>query len=361
MYVLVVLWLMGSVACQKGEKREADGDVQEGRVTRVKVASVRRSEVGHYLALTGTVEPVRRLEVVPQIPGMVHRIFVQEGDRVVPGHLLARLDTKATELQLNEAEAAVAVAEANVNSATKDWERIQALRDQQTISPQQFEKAQLAYEAGQAQLGQVQAALNLVRHRLEVSEMKAPFAGVITAKHLEEGDMINPGMPGAKGVVTLMDISKVKIRVHVPEVDMGKVAIGQPVETRVDAYPERTFVGTVTNMNWAADPVSRSFEVEVTLSNREMWLKSGMYARVRISTVRHVGVLVVPAKAVLSQGEEKVVFVVSGSKAQKRAIQVGIMGEDEVEVGQGVAEGESVIVEGNYGLADGATVEVTGL
>lgn len=359
MYVFILLWMIGAVACQRGEKRTMDGEAQEIRATRVKVAPVRKGEVVNDLALTGTVEPIRKLKVVPQISGMVGQIFVREGDRVIRGQLLAKLDTKATHLQLKQAEAAVAVAEANLNSATKDWERIQTLRGQNTVSPQQFEKAQWAYEAAQARLRQAQAAVNLIRHRLEVSEMRAPFAGIITTKHLEEGDIINPGMPGAEGVVTLMDISKVKIRVHVPEVDIGKVAIGQPVEARVDAYPEQTLTGTVTNMNWAANPVSRSFEVEVTLPNEAMWLKSGMYARVRIFTVRHADVLVVPARAVLSEGEEKVVFVVNGSKAQKRAIQVGIMGEDEVEVVQGVVEGEPVIVEGNYGLTDGAMVEVT--
>jgi RND family efflux transporter MFP subunit len=323
----------------------------------VKLAVVSRGEVGSSIALTGSIEPFRQVGIVPQISGKIDAIWVKEGDTVRRGEKLARLETKTAELQLAQAKANVAAAEAGFNAASKDLDRMRALHDQESISPQALEKVQLAYEAAKAQLEQANAARDLAQHQMDISTMKAPFDGIIAGKYLNEGEMINPGMPGEKGVVTLMDISKVKVHVNVSEADIEKVRVGQPVQVAVGASFDRGYTGVVSSINLAADPLSRSFRAEITVPNENRQLKAGMYARVKLFTEMRKDVLVVPEKAVVAEKAQAVAYIVDRNKARRREVVIGIVSDGQTEIRSGLAEGDSVVVEGNYGLFDGAPVK----
>lgn len=358
---ILILGFLGVNSCSKtGEKvRDNNSSPIPVKLTRVSLGDIRNS-----ISLTGGVEPWRKVNILPDIPGKVKRIYVKEGDRVKKGQVLAELDTRAAKLQLQQAKAGLAVAQANFNSASKDWERMQELHQKGTISPQQYEKVQLAYEAARAQLQQAKAALDLARHQLEVSMMKAPFDGVITARNINEGEYINPAMAGMgpKGlsVVTLMDLSRVKIKVSLCERDIGRVHIGQKAEVNVDSYPERTFLGRVSNINPAADPLTRSFAVEIAVPNPRMELRAGMFARVKIITAERRGVLLIPLDSVISEGGEDYVYVVRQGKAFKRPVKLGLRQEPWAEIIKGLKEGERVVIVGKEMLKDSVDVTVEG-
>ena len=354
--VIAIVILTGLLlACQRKEQDSAKEIT--AAATMVKIAQVSRGEIGTAISLTGSIEPFRQVNVVPQIPGMIETIWVKEGDGVQKGQKLARLETRTAKLRLEQAKANVAVAEANFNTASKDLERMQDLYQRKTISPQALEKAQLAYEAAKAQLEQANTAQNLAQHQLNICTMKAPFDGIITGKYLNEGEMINPGMPGDRGVVTLMDISKVKVYVNISEVDIEKVKVGQRAEVAVGTHFDRKYPGDISSINLAADPLSRSFRAEITVPNEDMQLKAGMYARVKIYTEMHRDILVVPEKAVVTEGDQTVVFVVEGDQAKRREVDIGLASDGEMEIRSGVSEGERIVVEGNYGLVDGAKIK----
>lgn len=325
--------------------------------TYVRVAVVSRGDIGAALALTGTIEPFRQVHMVPEVAGKIEAILVKEGDQVKKGQVLARLDTRTARLQLAQAAANVAVAEANFLVASKDLERMQDLQRQQSISPQALEKAQLGFETAKAQLEQAVSGRDLAQYQLDVSAMQAPFDGIITGKYLNEGEMINPGMPGAPGVVTLMDISKVKVYVNISEADIEKVKVGQPVQVAVGAEFSGKHEGRVSSMNLAADPLSRSFRAEITVPNEHRQLKVGMYARVKLFTEMRKDVLVVPERTVVAERTQTVAYVVDRNKAGRREVVIGIVSEGRTEIRSGLAEGDSVVVEGNHGLSDGAPVK----
>ncbi len=327
--------------------------------TPVQVAQVVRGDISTWLSYTGSIKPWREVKVVPDIPGKVAKIYVREGDRVKQGQVLAELDTRTARLQFEQSEAGLVAAQANFHSASKDWERTQELRQRGTVSPQQYEKVQLAYEAAKAQLQQAESGLKLARHQLEISVMKAPFSGIVTERNMNEGEYINPAMSGPQGpsVLTLMDLSKVKIEVHASENDMGKISIGQEAHVTVDAYPERTFYGKVSSVHPAADPMSRTFKVEVAVPNEDRTLKAGMYTRMELYLLVHKGVLLVPERSVLERKGMFVLFVADGDMARMREVKLGLSSRGVVEIVEGVQEGEKVIVRGNYGLKDGVKVE----
>ncbi|MFH1007496.1 MAG: efflux RND transporter periplasmic adaptor subunit [Candidatus Latescibacterota bacterium] len=347
------------VGCGK-EDASKQAEVRSTAAVPVEIAQVVTGDISTKLTYTGSIKPWRELHVVPDIPGKVAHIYVEEGDRVEANQVLAELDTRTAQLYLEQAQAGLDVAQANFNSAAKDWERTQELHGKGTISPQQVEKAELAYEASKAQLGQARSGLKLARHQLEVSVMRAPFGGIITGKHMNEGEYINPGMGGmgvdGSSVVTLMDLSKVKILVQASENDMGKIHTGQEASIASEASPGKPFFGMVSKIHPAADPASRTFQVEIVVPNKAFSLKAGTDARVDLTIDKRQNVLVIPEISVLEQAGAFFLFVADGDVAGRREVKPGLRSESLIEIIEGVREGENVIVAGNYGLRDGAKV-----
>ena len=358
---LAAALLAGAVACGKPAGTAAGQDETFGAAP-VKVFKVRRERITEKISYTGTLEALTKVNITPEVGGKITRIHVQAGDRVAKGQLLAELETESIRLQLRQAEAAVAVAEASHADALRNKERMDRLIKESAVSEQQREKVQLAFDAAAAQLEQAKAALNLARHALDVSIMRAPFAGVVASKNAEVGDVINPmmggfGAGGAGGVLTLMDYSRIKVPVAVSPEDIGRIAKGQEAVLRVGSLPGREFRGLVRIVNLTADPLSKKFGVEVVLENPDAVLRPGTFGNLAFEVASHEDALVVPQAAVL---ENAYVFVVEGGKAVRRNVSLGIQNTTMIEVLDGLAAGDKVVAEGNFGLEDGAAVQVLG-
>lgn len=344
-------------SCRQSDKEEEVKEESFG-ATPVKVFKVSKQKISEKLNFTGLIEPRKKVTVTPDIAGKVAKIYVEEGDKVREGQLLAELDTRATRLQLEQAEAALAVAEANHKDAKRNMERMERLSKEKAVSDQQYEKIRLAYEAADAQLQQAKAAVNLARHQLDVSMMKAPFSGVIASKNAEVGDVINPMMGGfspTSGVLTLMDFSQVEIEIEVSPNDIVRIKRGQVAHLKVSALPDKVFEGRVTIVNLTADPLTKKFKVEVRINNPDLILRPNTFGEVTIEVSTHEEALVVPQVAIL---EDQFVFLARETTAVRREVTLGLQNAELVEVVNGVTEGDLVIVEGNYGLEDGSEIEI---
>jgi RND family efflux transporter MFP subunit len=357
--MLCLMTAMTLAACRQGGEQAASTGETFG-ATPVKVFTVQRTRISEKYTFTGTLEAGKKINITPEIGGKIANIFVDEGDRVVQGQVLAELETDTYRLQLKQAEAAVAVSEANFEDAKRNRERMERLIQESAVSEQQVEKIRLAYEAAEAQLEQARAARNLAQHALDISIMKAPFSGVIASRNAEVGDVINPMMgtySAASGLLTLLDYSRIEITVAVSSQAAERIAKGQDVVLRVAAHPGREFRGRVTIVNLTADPLSKKFNVEASFDNPGLVLRPGTFGDVVFEVQSHENTLVIPQEAVL---ENAYVFVAEGSKAVKKEIMLGLRNSTMIEVLEGLAEGARVIVEGNFGLEDGAAIEVTG-
>ncbi len=356
--LVAALIFVAGVSCRK-TGNQAAASAEAFGATPVKVFKVLRERITEKLTYTGTLEAWNKINITPEVGGKIARIHVQEGDRVAQGQLLAELETESIRLQLKQAEAGVAVAEASRADALRNKERMDRLIKENAVSEMQREKIQLAYDAAAAQLEQAQAGLNLARHALDVSIMKAPFAGVVASKNAEVGDVINPMMGGfgggAGGVLTLMDYSKIKIAVAVSSEDIGRIRKGQEAVLRVGAIPGRDFRGAVRVVNLTADPLSKKFGVEVVIDNPDAALRPGTFGDLVFEVQSHENALVVPQKAIL---ENTYVFIAEGGKAVKKNVVLGLQNTTMVEVLDGLTEGALVIIEGNYGLEEGAAVQI---
>jgi len=357
---LFVTALFGLVVVIAGCRKKSQNSVDEETIVPVKIMEVAPDSIKEILSYTGSIEPWREVKIVPDVGGKVAHIYVRIGDRVKAGEILAELDKETFQLRLKQAEAGLAVAQSNFEDAEKNYKRAVDLKKKGSISQQQFEKIQLGYEAARAQKQQAESALALAKWQLKVSVMKAPFSGVITGRWINEGEMVNPQMPGAPGVVSLMDLSKVKIRVNASEQEITKIRKGQRVYVHLDVYPEKTFLGKVFAVNQAANALTRTFEIQVVVPNTRRFLKAGMFARVDIILQDKRGVIVIPTDALLGTEDNRYVYVVENDSAVMRPVSLGIVQNDRVEILTGLNKGDKLVVVGQQMLQRWSKVNLVG-
>jgi len=354
--VLISLFLF---SCGRSQEQDVQ-DMNERAAVPVEVVKVELNTLRHILSYTGIVEAWEELSVVPNISGKISRIYVKEGDRVKKGQVLAELDTDPAKLSLEQAKANLHASEAAYSDAEKNWNRMKELIKDSTISPVQYEKAELGFNSAKALLEQARAAVDLAEYNLRVSIMKAPFDGIITQKLKNEGDTINPMMPGGGGVVTLMDFSKVKVRVLAPDTELKYMKAGLEVNAKVDAYPGETFEGNVYIVNPAAAIQSRLFEIQLQIPNPELKLKPGMFARIEVIAEERRNVSTLPLTCIVSAESSPYAFVVSGGKVERRDVVTGIAENEIIEIVSGLQAGEAVVSVGQQMLQDGTPVAIKG-
>jgi RND family efflux transporter MFP subunit len=351
-----------AVSCKPPQAKQAAADDAAAGAAPVKVYKVTRQRISEKVFATGVIEAWRKIVITPDVGGKIAAIHVREGEAVGQGRVLAELDTQAIRLQLKQAEAGFLVAEAALKDAMKNKERMERLKAENAVSDQQHEQVMLAAEAAAAQHAQAQAALNLARHALDVSIMKAPFAGVIASRNAEVGDVINPMMGGYSaagegGVLTLVDFSRVKITVEISQDEVMRLRRGQRALVRIPAFPGRDFEAEVSVVNLAASPLTKKFGVDVVADNADRALRPGTFGEVVFEVEAHEQAFVLPQNAVL---DNSYVFVVRDGKAVKTAVALGLQNRVLVEVVRGLSDGDLVVAEGNFGLEDGAPLEITG-
>jgi len=311
-----------------------------------------------YFNYKGTVSAWKTANIAPDTSGRVGRILKKQGDRVGQGELLATLDMTSLELMQKQARAAMAVAQTAFQNAKLNAERMKKMLDNKAISPMQFENTQLALDAADTQMKSAKANLDLVDYTAKNAYMKAPFAGIIAAKNMEEGDMINPMMGMGQSILTLMDLSKVKVAVDAPAEEIEKIRIGQKCLVKISSRPDEMFIGEVYSKNLAADPVSKSFKVEIKIDNPEMKIKAGIYADISIEYVHKENVYLLPLSALLAGDKE--VMVNENGMAHKRAVTSGEKNVTHFELIAGVRPDEQVLIEGNYDLKEGTAIAMSG-
>lgn len=189
------------------------------------------------------------------------------------------------------------------------------------------------------------------------AEVKAPIKGTVIRYYVDIGDSVIPQEPmPQEPVLNIAYMDKVKIVVNVGEKDISKLRKGEKVRVSVDAYPGENFLGRVVRVAPAVDLKSRKVKVELEIENKDHRLKPGMFADVEIIYNEHKNVLVVPRISVLEREEKTILFTVEDERAKLREIKTGVSDEEKIEIVEGLTERESVIIEGNYGLIDGAKV-----
>lgn len=333
----------------------------------VQVQPVVRGELIRSLELTGTVEAIRQVNLVTDMPGKVQRIPVKVGQQVQRGDLLVQLDTDMAQLQAQQAAAAVKLGELGFVTATREFARAASLHEKGSLPAQAYEQAQAGMEMAEQQLAQAQAAQGLSREQIQGSRLTAPFDGVVTYIAAEENEYFNPmtvsPMAGPGGLAGLVDASSIKIDLQVADSDISTIQQGMPARIFVDALgdrvPEGGLAGLVESVGIAADATTRTFPVRVVAENPDYAVLAGTHARVKLVLEAQPTALYVPQDAVRGGEGGSYVMVLEGDRARRVEVGVGLIGDLGVQITDGLNDGQLVVVKGNFGLADGALVEVS--
>jgi len=373
----IFIWIVLGLAllmcgCQNSDSEEkiTPPGIKVVEPPTVKVVTVKRGDISVPLVATGTIFPEYESKIGPKISGTIEIVYVDEGDTVQKGQLLVQLDQKNLLIAVRQGQAAVRVAEAQLKEAEvkgenlkKEKERLAHLLTKNVISQQKYDDIDTAYSIAVTGMEVIRAQILSTRENLAMAEQKlsdtviiAPFSGLIVKRFINQGEFVSTMPPSP--LFLMMNIDKVKTEIGLPEIHIARIHIGNPVDITVDTYPGSIFKGTVSTKIPMVDPVSRAFTVKVEIPNKDHRLKPGMFARVTIYPTIHKSALIVPFKSVMKREGRAVVFVIEGTTVRLRIVTAGITNEREIEVIDGVKEGEEVVIEGHYGMADNTTVRV---
>ena len=253
---------------------------------------------------TGTIEPIRTVEVKSKAGGEILEMLVDVGDEVVPGTLLARVDPRDVQNRYNQAEADLEVAKASMTNARAQFERNQQLLDAGVITQQEFESSNLQYANAQASLTRAQTNFDLAELQLNDVTIRAPLAGTILTRNVEEGSVIQSAsgnVSGGTALFTMAALASMRVRTLVDETDMGDLKAGMAATVSVEAYPEQSFRGEIEKIEPQAVVQQNvtMFPVIVTLDNSQGLLKSGMNAEVEILIDQANDVVLIPNNTVV--------------------------------------------------------------
>jgi len=332
----------------------------------VKVAPADIGTVERTLELTATVQAGRAVDLVTDFPGKIKELPVKVGDEVAAGALLARLDTEAARLQYEQAQATSGLAGLGMATAEREFGRAEALHASRSLTDQQFEQARAGLDMARLQKAQADAMAGLADKQVRGGVLTAPFGGVVSVVCCEVGEYFNPmtisPMGGPQGLVSLVDVSTVKADLQVSDRDIGLFEKGMAAHILVDVLASRLPPGglpaVVESVGLAADPAARTFPVRVVAENPERVLRAGTHARVRLVLEAREGVVSVPPEAVVRLDDQVFVVIVQEGRARRVPVTLGLLGNEAVQILTGLQGGEQVVVEGNFGLPDGAVVDV---
>ncbi len=343
--------------------------LEEEKIVPVEVEVVSAGSIEETIELTGWIKANQIVDIASKVAGRVESlrvpsdgtdsVAVEEGVSVKKGQQLAIIDHDVYLAQLVAAQANVRAKEVELADAEREKKRVIALYEGGSATEQSRDKAVTAAELAAASLSLAKANLELAQINLRESMIVSPVDGIVTAKHIDEGNLIRSG----DQIVTIADMKTVKVIVAATEKYGAQITVGMPAQIKVDAFAERTFDASVHSVHPALDAQTHTIQVEIRLDNEELLLKPGMFARVTLITKRKDNVVVVPRDVVLGGKIDKhYVYVVeeasAGKIARKHFVEIGIKQADRYEITNGLKAGETLVVNGMNYLADGMDVEV---
>jgi HlyD family secretion protein len=347
----------------------------------VEVAKVGREDIQAKVSANGKVQAERRVDVSTMVAGQITRLAVREGDRVTKGQFLLQIDqvnpramAQSNEFSMEALLHDLDSSKANLELAKADFRRADGNHRAGILADSDFEKAratmltaQAAVEGAQRRADQARATLDASRDTLAKTTIRAPIDGVVTSRPVEEGEVAVIGIQNSPGttLLTISDMSIMEAEMEVDETAVPSIKVGQEAIVRIDAYPNQTFAGVVTEVG--NSPISGTatgstdaikFKVKVRIKNPPASIKPGLSVQADILTGFRSQAVVVPIQALVVRDvehkagvplapnaprEQEGVYLMQGGKARFQPIRTGLMGDLMVEVSSGLAGGETLI------------------
>jgi membrane fusion protein, multidrug efflux system len=339
-YTLLALAGTALIAgCGVGEASITDeATTQAATPVPVEVARPWRGDIFASYTATATITSDSDAMAIARVPGEVVELYAEEGDRVEAGQVLARLDGRRLRLEM-------LAARADLEKAQKEYARNKDLHARGLISAAMFDNLKLDLEARQASY-----ELKLLSYNY--TEIRAPIAGVVSAREVKPGETVTANQVAFR----ITEIEDLLAQLQTPQSELSKFSAGDKAMVSVAAIPGARFPATIARISPTIDARNGTFRATVNIDNQGGELAPGMFGTFTIDYEKHANALLIPAAAVISEDDATTVYVVANGEVVRRAIETGIESDGQVEILAGVQEGEEIVVIGHSGLRDGSKV-----
>lgn len=349
--LLVVVGILGGIKGAQIGALIASADEAGPPPESVTAAPAAHDSWGSSLSAVGTAVAVRGVTVTPEMPGTVRRIAFQSGQEVRAGQLLVQLDTS-----VEAADLASARAEAHLARVT--LKRVRGLREDDINSPAELDQAEAAAMQTQARVKALEASI-------AKQSIRAPFAGTLGIRQVDPGQYVGVGTP----IVSLQALDELYVDFSLPQRELARLATGQAIEVTADAFPKRTWSGTIETIDATIDELTRNVRVRALVKNDDRKLRPGMFVDVKVALPDVRDVVIVPSTAIIFAPYGDSIFVLEEPEqdagwdeeveiARQIFVRLGERRGDLVEVRSGVDEGQMVVTSGGFKLRNGAAVVV---
>ncbi|MBW2182953.1 MAG: efflux RND transporter periplasmic adaptor subunit [Deltaproteobacteria bacterium] len=319
----------------------------------VRATEVTIRDITQSVSYSGSIESRTRVRISSKVAGRVSAVFFEELDEVAKGQVLVKLEDDEIKAKLNQLKEALNQAKINRKNAKKNLHRIKELFKKGFASKEQLDNAQQAYDVATALVKQNQSSYEVAHARLEQTSIRAPISGTSVSKNVTVGEIVAGPLSGGGNVAfptaiaEIADLGNLEVHAGIDELDIGKIEVGQEVSISVDAFPDKTFKGTVKEialMTSGRREMGITYRVKSNMESPEKLLKLGMTANVDFVIRSKKQVPSVPQKSIFTQGDKRFVFAVNNQEIYRKEIMTGIEGEEFVEVTSGLQPGEKVVI-----------------
>ncbi len=293
-----VLWAAGAIVALGAGAWVVLGGRRE-EAPKYRTATLERGSIEAVVSATGTIRPVEQVDVGSQVSGTVYRLHADYNSRVRAGQVLCELEPSSFRARAAQSEAAVARAEAAVRESRRQLDRARELLPQNYVSQADVDAAESALQQREADLKQARAQLEAARVDLQNATIRSPIDGVVIARSVNLGQTVAASLQAPKLFVIANDLAQMQVETRIDEADIGQIRPGLPVRFTVDAFPDRTFEGSVTQVR--LEPIVEqnvvTYTTVIRTDNRDLQLRPGMTANVSVEVARREDVLRVPNSA----------------------------------------------------------------
>jgi membrane fusion protein (multidrug efflux system) len=340
---LALLLLAGFLATGCDDKEglaTAESNPNSPAAVPVSTVEIQPVQMQDVIFLPGTTEAWKDVKVAADTPGRIEWIGPREGEKVNKGNLLIKIDVSALKAAQDHAEAQFKLSDDLYQRRRRLFERkiiakeeLDQSATQRTLAATDYEQIKVKYEHGFP---------------------RSPITGIINHLYVDVGEFIDTGKP----IADIVNISRIKINVRVPELDIRYVLEGQTTPLKIDAFPERELSGKVDFVAFKADPATKTFLVRTLIDNPFGDIRPGMIARVAFVRRIITDALVAPLFALVDKGGERLLFIEKEGVAQSRTVSIGVIDGDRVQITSGLNAGDHLIVKGHTEVEDGIKVSV---
>ena len=346
----VLLWILAALVVAGVVLALLQGK-KEKQVLVYQVTTLEPTTISSSVTATGTVEPIKQVEVGTQVSGIISKIYVDFNSVVKEGQLIAELDRSVLQADLESSRANLNSAKVEYDYQTSNYNRIKGLYDKELVSTTEYEQAKYSYDRARYSYTQAQSNYTKAQKNIGYAKIYSPIDGVVLSRAVDEGQTVASGFSTPTLFTIANDLTAMQVIANVDEADIGAVKEGQRVEFEVDAFPEDTFAGTVTQVRLQATTTSNvvTYQVVINAPNPELKLMPGLTANITIYTLDKHDVLAVPVRALrfTPEGEkyqENTVWrQLSGEQLERVSVVTGVSDGINTEILEGVAAGDRIV------------------